>query len=65
MLQPIRIHPCGHTFCHGCVHDADVKQCLLCLEKIRAKQKDILATRLIGELTVRCLNNGCPWKGSF
>jgi hypothetical protein len=35
------------------------------MEKIVNKQKDLLASKLVGELAVRCLNSGCPWKGTY
>lgn len=56
MLQPIRLDRCGHTLCHSCVENKSVKSCPICLSKINAKQKDILASRLVGELGVRCTN---------
>lgn len=65
MLEPVRLNQCGHTFCSQCVQDKSVKKCPLCLQNIKDKQKDILASRLVGELKVKCKHAGCPWQGPF
>ena len=63
MKNPQRIHPCGHTFCSICVPLKG--KCLTCEKKITVVQKDLVGEGLINEMQVRCLNQGCPYKGTF
>lgn len=46
----------------------DVKgKCPQCNKRliVSQQQRDILAGRLVDELQVECVNNGCPWKGTY
>ena len=63
--RPTRIHPCGHTFCFSCVEADNVKRCSVCTVAIVLKQPDLMAANLLLDMKVRCLNEGCPWKGNF
>jgi hypothetical protein len=63
MKSPLRLHPCAHTFCEKC---SPVKgNCPLCNLKVRVVQKDLIGEGLVDELVVRCLNDGCPFRGTF
>ena len=61
----MRLHPCGHTFCYKCVMHHYVMMCPVCKFWVEDKQPDILATKLIGDMKVRCKSEACPWKGSY
>ena len=67
--DPIRLKTCGHTFCINCIiqwaqHNLN---CPLCRESFTDKdiQKDIIATNIINDLEIYCVNLGCPWKGKL
>lgn len=63
MKTPMRLHPCGHTFCNSCTPMKG--KCPTCQVKIVEAQKDLVGEGLINEMTVRCLNDGCPYKGTY
>ena len=63
MKSPLRLHPCAHTFCKKC--SPSNRKCPQCMSKVTVIQKDLTGEGLVNELTVRCLNDGCPYRGSF
>lgn len=63
MKDPMRLHPCGHTFCNKCAPEKG--NCLECKKKVKAVQRDLVGQSLVNEFEVRCLNEGCPFKGTF
>lgn len=63
MRNPIRLHPCAHTLCSLCAPSKG--KCPQCEGKIVAAQKDLVGEGLVNEMTVRCLNEGCPYKGTY
>ena len=67
--DPVRLKTCGHTYCLNCIiqwarHNLN---CPLCRERFIDKdiQKDIIATNIINDLEIYCVNLGCPWKGKL
>lgn len=62
MKNPTRLYACGHTFCLDCI---ETTVCQICDKKIVVKQKDLIAIGMINELKVKCLNQGCPFNGSY
>ena len=67
--NPVRLKTCGHTYCLNCIiqwarHNLN---CPLCRESFIDKdiQKDIIATNIINDLEIYCVNLGCPWKGKL
>ena len=65
--NPIRLKTCGHTYCINCIlvwckHNTN---CPLCREEFTEKdiRTDIIATNIINDLEIFCVNAGCPWKG--
>ena len=65
--NPVRLKSCGHTYCLSCIlqwskHNLN---CPLC--RVNFTENDIrvdkIATNIINDLEVYCLNSGCPWKG--
>ena len=67
--NPIRLKTCGHTYCIGCIlqwskHNSN---CPLCREEFSEKdiKTDIIATNIINDLEIYCVNSGCPWKGKL
>lgn len=63
MSTPTRLHPCAHTFCLKCAPKAG--KCPSCHKNIVEAQTDLIGLSLVNEMTVRCLNDGCPFKASF
>ena len=68
-MNPIRLKSCGHTYCLNCILSWGRRslQCPLC--RIEFKDDDIvidiIATNIINDLEVFCVNSGCPWKGKL
>ena len=67
--NPVRLKSCGHTFCYNCIlkwsnHNAN---CPLCREKFKYDdiRIDLIATNIINDLEIYCVNLGCPWKGKL
>jgi hypothetical protein len=67
--NPVRLKSCGHTFCYNCIlkwsnHNAN---CPLCREKFKYDdiRIDLIATNIINDLEIYCINLGCPWKGKL
>lgn len=63
MKNPLRLHPCAHTFCQKCSPTSG--KCPKCSTRIGVVQKDLIGEGLVNELMVRCLNEGCPYKDTF
>lgn len=63
MKDPMRVHPCGHTFCNKCAPSKG--NCPSCSHKVKIVQRDLVGQGLVNEFEVRCLNEGCPFKGTF
>ena len=63
MRNPMRLHPCAHTLCQGCIPKKG--KCPVCNANFRVSQKDLIGEAMINEMTVRCLNNDCPFKGTY
>ena len=67
--DPVRLKLCGHTFCNNCIlkwstHNAN---CPLCRVKFIYEdiKIDLIATNIINDLEIYCINLGCPWKGQL
>ena len=67
--NPIRLKTCGHTYCIYCIlewckHNTN---CPLCRVEFTEKdiRTDIIATNIINDLEIYCVNAGCPWKGKL
>ena len=67
--NPIRLKTCGHTYCIYCILEwcKRNKNCPLCRVEFTEKdlRTDIIATNIINDLEVYCVNKGCPWKGTL
>ena len=67
--NPIRLKTCGHTFCLNCIvqwaqHNLN---CPLCRENFTDIdiRRDLIASNIINDLEIYCVNKGCPWKGKL
>ena len=67
--NPERLKSCGHTYCMSCIlqwskHNLN---CPLCRENFTENdiRTDIIATNIINDLEIYCINAGCPWKGKL
>ena len=67
--NPIRLKSCGHTFCMNCILQWSKRNlnCPLCRENFSENdiRTDNIATNIINDLEIYCLNLGCPWKGKL
>ena len=67
--NPIRLKSCGHTYCTKCILDWSKHNlnCPLCRVSFTEKdiRADIIATNIINDLELYCINSGCPWKGKL
>ena len=67
--NPIRLKSCGHTFCLNCIiqwaqHNLNCPLCRVNFTDTDIK-KDLIATNIINDLEIYCVNLGCPWKGKL
>ena len=67
--NPIRLSTCGHTFCLNCIiqwaqHNLNCPLCRVNFKDIDIKI-DLIATNIINDLEIYCINLGCPWKGKL
>ena len=67
--DPVRLKTCGHTYCLNCIiqwarHNLNCPLCRLNFTDTDIK-KDIIATNIINDLEIYCVNLGCPWKGKL
>ena len=67
--NPIRLKSCGHTFCLNCIiqwaqHNLNCPLCRVNFTDTDIK-KDLIATNIINDLEIYCVNKGCPWKGKL
>jgi hypothetical protein len=67
--NPIRLKSCGHTFCLNCIiqwaqHNLNCPLCRVNFADTDIK-KDLIATNIINDLEIYCVNLGCPWKGKL
>ncbi len=67
--NPIRLKSCGHTYCLNCIlqwsrHNLN---CPLCRVNFTENdiRRDLIATNIINDLEIYCINSGCPWKGKL
>ena len=65
--DPVRLKSCGHTYCLSCIlqwskHNLN---CPLCREPFSENdiRNDLIASSIINDLEIYCINLGCPWKG--
>ena len=67
--NPIRLKTCGHTYCTKCILEWSKHNlnCPLCRVNFTEKdiRTDIIATNIINDLELYCINTGCPWKGKL
>ena len=67
--NPVRLKTCGHTYCLNCIiqwarHNLNCPLCRVSFTDTDIK-KDIIATNIINDLEIYCVNLGCPWKGKL
>ena len=67
--EPVRLKTCGHTYCLNCIiqwaqHNLNCPLCRVNFTDTDIK-KDIIATNIINDLEIYCVNLGCPWKGKL
>ena len=67
--NPIRLKSCGHTFCLNCIiqwaqHNLNCPLCRVNFTDTDIK-RDLIATNIINDLEIYCVNKGCPWKGKL
>ena len=67
--NPVRLKTCGHTYCLNCIiqwarHNLNCPLCRASFTDTDIK-KDIIATNIINDLEIYCVNLGCPWKGKL
>ena len=67
--EPVRLKKCGHTYCLNCIiqwarHNLNCPLCRINFTDTDIK-KDIIATNIINDLEIYCVNLGCPWKGKL
>ena len=67
--NPVRLKTCGHTYCLNCIiqwerHNLNCPLCRVSFTDTDIK-KDIIATNIINDLEIYCINLGCPWKGKL
>ena len=67
--NPIRLKSCGHTYCLSCIlnwskHNLN---CPLCRKEFTENdiRVDHIATNIINDLEIYCINSCCPWKGKL
>jgi len=62
---------CGHTFCYKCIdhwvslYSKYGKRCPICKKDFKARpyEKNLLASRIIDDLKIKCTKPGCTWEG--
>ena len=67
--NPVRLKSCGHTYCLNCIleHSKHNFNCPLCQVNFTKNdiRIDIIATNIINDLKLYCINKGCHWKGKL
>ena len=68
MRTPTRLHPCGHSFCKGCITEwlSKNKTCPLDRKRVKGTHLDILVHNIIMDQRVACpfrLTHGCTHVG--
>lgn len=62
LRNPMRLNPCGHTFCDKCIF---TNTCTICNQSFNEKQPDLIASNLVADSIVKCLAKDCPFRGTY